>query len=246
MIMIEVVVSIAILIAGILGTLAILDAARGTAATAQRTSAADAVAQRALEAMRAMPYASLYDCSIPAASSDPHDARRWVTSGGTLLVQQDYRAGDGQLLTGVPAGGEPFWSGTCSASSGVDPGPIAFSSGAVRGTLYRYVTAEGTPCDSGLSADLGATLGLATGVDASAGTVGLQLTTSLAATAGARVSVFCQAGTTESKRLTVAVSLGGAEMGGPGPHRPIYLSTLVTNADAGLLSTEPDAGPLAF
>jgi hypothetical protein len=232
-----VIVAMAVLVAGVLGTLGILDAARSTAASAQRTSAADAVAQREIEAMRALPYAALYDCALPAPSPDPKDPRHYVTAAGALLVQQDYRGTTGAVLTGVPPTGEPFWSGTCTATAGVDPGPSAFTSGGVRGRVYRFVTAEGVPCSSGLSAGLTSGESGATGVDVEAGTVGLALTTSLSTTLSGRVSLFCQPGATEGKRLTVAVALDGAPIGAPGPHRPVYLSTLVA---------DPAAGPLSF
>lgn len=233
--MIEVLVAMAILIAGILGTLGILDAARSTAATAQRTSAAGAIAQRELEAMRALPYASLYGCSVPSSSSDPNDGRQWV-SGSNLLVQQDYRSTSGKVLAGVPAGGEPFWVGTCTATAGVDPGPASFTSGNVRGRIYHFVTAEGAPCSSNLSVGITSGVSGATGIDANAGTIGLALTTSLSTSISKRVSLFCQAGATEGKRLTVAVALDGASPGAPGPRRPVYISTLVADPATGSIS----------
>lgn len=233
--MIEVVIAMAVLVAGILGTLGILDAARSTAATAQRTSAADAIAQRELETMRALPYASLYGCSVPSSSSDPNDGRQWV-SGSNLLVQEDYRRTSGQVLTGVPASGEPFWVGTCTTTAGVDPGPASFTSGNVRGRIYRFVTAEGAPCASNLAVNLSAGATTATGIDSAAGTIGLSLTTGLSSTISQRVSLFCQSGSTEAKRLTVAVTLDGTQTGGAGPHRPIYISTLVADPAAGSIS----------
>lgn len=233
--MIEAIVAMAVLIVGVLATLGILDAARSTAATAQRTSAADAVAQREIEAMEALPYASLYGCSQPAPSTDPNDGRRWV-SGSNLLVQQDYRSTSGTVLGGVPPSGEPFWVGTCTAGAGVDPGPAPFTSGGVRGRIYRFVTAEGVPCSAGLSVNLSAAASAATGVDASVGTVGVSLTASLSTSISQRVSLFCQAGATEGKRLTVAVAVDGGQRGGFGPHRPAYLSTLVADPATGSIS----------
>ena len=225
----------AVLVSGILGTLGILDAARSTASTAQRTSAAGAVAQREIEAMEALPYASLYGCSVPSSSTDPNDGRQWV-SGSNLLVQQDYRSTTGTVLTGVSRSGEPFWVGTCTATGGVDPGPSSFTSGNVHGRIYRFVTAEGAPCSSGLSAGVSAAVSAATGVDVNAGTVGLALTTSLSTSVNKRVSLFCQAGPTEGKRRTVAVSLDGAPAGAPGPRRPVYLSSLVADPATGSIS----------
>jgi hypothetical protein len=233
--MIEVMVAAAILIVGLLATLGITDAASSTASTAQRTSAADAIAQREIEGMHALPYAALYDCSAPVPTAT--DARRWVTSAPALLVQRDYRRGDGQLLGDVPSGGEPFWTGTCTATAGVEPGPSSFSAGPVQGQVDRFVTAEGVPCASTLSADLSLSLSGATGIDASAGTSGLAvgLITNLTGTLGARVSTLCQSGAQEAKRLTVAVAVN-APSGEAGPHQPIYLSSIVADPATGQVS----------
>jgi Tfp pilus assembly protein PilV len=237
-ILIEVMVAMAVLVAGVLGTLGILDAARTTASTAQRTSAADAFAQREIEAMRALSYSALYDCSAPANSASVSDPRHWVTGSGTLLVQQDFRGTSGQLLSGVPAAGEPLQLGTCSPSAGVNPGPSAFTSGNVSGQVYRFVTAEGVPCDSSLLGTSGSLSTIVTapgvGVDTNVGTTGLASTLTaslggLSTTVSSRVSLTCSAGSTEAKRLTIAVAVGNAQTGGAGPHRPIYMSTLVPN-----------------
>lgn len=234
-VLIETFAALLVLIAGLFGMWGVLEGARNASGTVQRTSAAGAVAQREIEAMHALPYASLYDCSLPAPSADARDPRYYVSASGGLLVQQDYRSASGTMLGGVPATGEPFWSGTCTSSAGVDPGPTSFTSGVVHGRIFRFVTAEGTPCSSGLSAGLSAGVSAATGIDVNAGTIGLALTTSLSTTVSRRVSLFCQPGATEAKRLTVAVALDQAQ-GGPGPHRPVYLSSLVADPATGSVS----------
>lgn len=236
-ILIEVVIAIAVLIAGILGTLGILDAARSTAATSQRMSAADAVAQREIEAMRTQSFAGLYDCSAPVHASAPTDPRYWVTSAPRLLVQQDFRKANSQLLADVPAGGEPLFTGTCTSTVGVAPGPTPFTSGNVHGQIYRFVSGEGIPCVSTLTNDLNASLSSATGVDAASGTTGLVTTllSSLTPTVDANIAGFCQLGNIEAKRLTVAVTVD-SQPGGPGPHMPIYLSSLVSDPSAGVVN----------
>jgi hypothetical protein len=236
-ILIEVMAAAALLVVGVLAVLGVTDAARNTTSTAQRASAAAAVAQREIEAMRTLPFASLFDCGAPPAGTS---ATQWLGSAGgsvTLRVQEDYRRGDGQILRDVPSTGEPLWGGTCSATAGVQPGPTPFASGTVHGNVYRYVTAVGTQCSPTLSADLNQSLSLAGGANVVAGTtsLALNLTASVSTSLSARVASLCQLGATEAKRLTVAVAVN-SQPGGAGPHQPLYFSALVTDPNTGLVS----------
>jgi hypothetical protein len=234
-ILIETVVSAAILVCAVLGTLGVVDAARSTVSTAQRASAAGGVAQREMEALRAMPYAALFDCGTIATGGT--GATRWVAASSgalSLLVQQDYRRNNGVALAGVASTGEPFSGGTsCSSTAGVTPSATFTAGTGITGTVSRYVTDVRTPCASTLSGDLTSALTApGIGVDASAGTSGLAatLTTPLTNTIGAHVSTLC--GAVEAKRLTVVATVD-AHQGGPGPHQPIYLSSLVADPETG-------------
>jgi hypothetical protein len=238
-ILIEAVVSAAILVCAGLGTLGVVDAARSTVNTAQRASVAGGVAQREMEALRAMPYAALFDCGTVATGGT--GATRWVTSSSgalSLLVQQDYRRNDGVVLAGVANTGEPFSGGTsCSSTAGVTPSAPFTAGSGITGTVSRYVTAVGTQCSPTLSVDLNNSLSLAAGVNVVAGTLSLatNLTASVSTNLSARVASLCQLGATEAKRLTVAVTVN-SQPGGPGPHQPIYFSALVTDPNTGLVS----------
>lgn len=128
-----------LIIVGVLGTFMALDAGARTTHDAQRTEQAAAVAQRAVERLKALPYDQLGMATMPTGSTtgDVRDPNRWV-EGTKLVLAEHYRDA---ASTRIGPGAEELVSGGT-----VTPGPDAFDSGGTRGRIHRYVTWRDDAC----------------------------------------------------------------------------------------------------
>jgi hypothetical protein len=190
--LVEVVVTAAVLLVGMLGTFSAFSGTKRTTLAAQHREVAVHQAQRELEKLTTLPYADLKLTAQPQYSPDPANPDFLVH--GTSLV----RAGLQEALVLPSDSGPP---GT------VSPGPDSFSvnsgSSVVRGKVYRYVTWRDERC----------------------------------------LLDIC-AGSKNTKRVTVAVTIDGADQRA-GPRRPIWVTWIATDPNAGSSDTQqaPDANP---
>jgi hypothetical protein len=138
----EVVVTAAILMVGMLGTFSAFTGAKRTTLAAQHREVAVHQAQREIEKLTTRTYAELKLTAQPEASSDPSDPGYRV-NGATFKTRPD-------LV-------EPLVLPSDTGAPGnVNPGPDAFSVAAgnsiVRGKVYRYVTWRDERCVSDVCA----------------------------------------------------------------------------------------------
>jgi type II secretory pathway pseudopilin PulG len=97
------------------------------------------IAQREIEALRAVPFDELALTVAPTNSSDPEDPRNRV-SGTDFALERDGSNPAAMVVNGGPVDG----GGTVSDGV-VDPGPQAFQSGDVTGTIQRFVVWQDDP-----------------------------------------------------------------------------------------------------
>lgn len=151
--LVEVLAAAIVLVVGLLGLFTALDSSSHLNTTVQRQSAVTAQAERAVEAMRALPYGSLGLTATPGTSTDTASPAHWV-DGGRLEIVRDFNNAASTTLPGTPTAGESFVTG-----GPVDPAAQRFTVGGLSGSLYRYVTwvDESCPLVAGLGG-LGAAL----------------------------------------------------------------------------------------
>ena len=138
MTLIEVLFTSLVLVVGLMATLAIFGSSSNTAVTAERRTAMIALAQRELEKVRPLPYASVALSSAPTTQAATEAPRRAPASSEALVTD--------------PAGV-------------VNPGPEAFSLHGVTGRIYRYVTWRKQNCvlaRTKVAQRVAATMGIAT------------------------------------------------------------------------------------
>lgn len=194
----EVLASVVVVAVGIVSTLGVFDASGHSTLTAQRTEQALSIAQKEIEAAKAIDYSKLGLSAIPAHEDTgvpPGDATPnspldpfYYVSGGSLEVKADWY--DDKSATLVE---EPLVGGGTLA-----PGPEHVTSGQQGAEVYRFVTTHTESCAEA-------------------------------------VADRCGTDPVVAKRITVAVVLDVPS--GPRP-RPVWLSTMVTDPDAG----PPDDG----
>lgn len=231
---VEAIVAATILLIGLLAGFLALDSASSAGKTAERQAIAAAVAERQIERMLAMSWTELAHCSVPPASAEPGDPLQHVLPGtpARFSVLHDYRRPELGPLEGTTADGEvlvvhdpPTEPCDDTRKDAVFHGPIPFSSGAVSGSYYRFVTWRDDTCVADLPDDLENLLdgitNLVTG-----------LLSELQSRIQTGVNAFCLQ-PRDAKRLTVAVVLG--EAGDFGPERPTWVSTVQTNDLDGLI-----------
>lgn len=242
--LVEVGVAMLVLFLALFGLMAAFEGSVRGSHTAERESAAAAIAERHLEQLLARPYAELANCTASGTAPTPAgtttaDPRVHITGTAPprLMIRRSPRSDtDTSLVPGTPVAGEPFVlnpDAACVVSgrdgTGVVAGPLpvtALSGDRLFGAkVYRFVTWADEPgC---LLNQAEAVNGILSGVVSLAN----ELLTSLRGTLDANLTAFCGR-TQDAKRLTVAVVL--PRVGNTaGIKKPLYLSTLVPDPDAG-------------
>jgi hypothetical protein len=191
--LIEVVVTAAILMVGMLGTFSAFTGAKRTTLAAQHREVAVHQAQREIEKLTTRTYAQLKLTAQPQASLDPANPGSRVI-GAYFKTRPD-------LTEPLVLPSDPGPSGL--VSPGPEPFSVAAGNSVVSGNVYRYVTWRDEHC----------------------------------------TAEAC-AGTQNTKRVIVAVTIDGSDQRA-GPRRPIFMSWIATDPNAGSSDTEqaPDATP---
>lgn len=140
MTVVEVLVAITILSLGLLASFQVFDAASRGAYRAEQKQVALDRAQRELEELRALEYDQLALTAMPPSSTDPRLPSSRV-SGSSFNLN---RSGTADNATLVVNGGSRYPTGTI-AGGVVAPGPEPFTSGDVRGNIYRYIVWRNDP-----------------------------------------------------------------------------------------------------
>jgi hypothetical protein len=189
----EVVVTAAVLMVGMLGTFAAFSGAKRTTLAAQHREVAVHQAQREIEKLTTRTYAELKLTAPPQSSSDPANPGSRMT-GTSFKTRPDL---DEPLV--LPS--DPGPPG--SVSPGPEPFSVATGSSVLRGKVYRYVTWRDERC----------------------------------------TPEACS-GSQNTKRVIVAVTIDGSDQL-PGPRRPVWLSWIATDPNAGSSDSQeaPDANP---
>lgn len=209
--LIEALVAMAILVTGLLSTFVALNASSHLTLTTQREQAAMTAAEQQMEQLRAMTYANLALSYAPSHSADGNAATD--TSGNPSNPDYWVSSSASNLL--IPSNFNSESSGTLSgvpssgepfvtSSGGVSPGPVTVSSDGFTATVYRFITWEKESC-----IDIATITGLCTLFNASEDALLNE----------------------DAKRITVAVVIGS---GGNGVSKPVWLTTLVGDPQAGL------------
>jgi type II secretory pathway pseudopilin PulG len=243
---VEVIAAMLVMFLSIFGILSSFDSSIRGSHTSEREVAAAAVAQQQLEQLLARPYAELANCTVSgtspsAAGTDVTDPRFLITSGSPprLKIRQRPRSDTNTaLVTGTPATGEPFvlntnanciGADTAHDGTGVIAGPLpvtAVATSRVFGAkIYRFVTWDDEPAcvvdgATFVNTLVGSLLGLVTA-----------LVDVLKPVLSANLTAMC-ANTQDAKRVTVAVVLPRVG-NGAGLKKPVYLSALVPDPNAG-------------
>lgn len=129
--LVEVLVAVLLLVTAALATMGLLTTGARTTYRAEARQVAINVAQRELEELRGEPFGELALTSLPGTSTDPDDPRSQV-SGEQLTVAGEDPA-DLVYNGDTDEGGNTIEGGT------VSPGPEAFTTGDVSGTIHRFV-----------------------------------------------------------------------------------------------------------
>ena len=154
--LIELLVAVLILLIGIVATVGVFGSSKRTTLVAQRHEMAVHVAQREMEAMRALKYSELglrvgggVGGSPPANSADPNNPNFKISTGnpGLFIVSP----GPGTPCSGSSAICEEQVTRDTGATGGeIRPGPEPFTVGeggsAVSGQIYRYVSWRDENC----------------------------------------------------------------------------------------------------
>ena len=136
---VEALVAAMLLVIAAAALMTTLAGARKATYRGEQSQVASDVAQREMEALRTIPYASLAMTSAPAHSNDAADPRNRVSSGNFAL----HRNGTDPAPM-VVNGGTLTKGGTVSGGT-VNPGPQAFTSGDVSGTIQRFIVWQNDP-----------------------------------------------------------------------------------------------------
>jgi Tfp pilus assembly protein PilV len=142
---IEVAIAAVILTVSALAILTLVDAAGRNNFRAEQSQVVNDRLQQLMEQVKQLPYSRVALTSLPTHSNSPTNPNSRVA--GTTFNVNASGSGSYQDLT---YNGGANMEGTGSVSGGtVDPGPTAFQSGNVKGSLYRYVTWKLDPaCDN--------------------------------------------------------------------------------------------------
>jgi hypothetical protein len=152
---VEVVVAGLILVIGALAVLGLADAANRTTYRAEQGQVVVDRLQAEMEKLRQLPFDEMALTSAPATSSDPNSPAHRVSGTTFALGQNGTDARPLAIQGGSTPTGDPLGCGAAGESAcGVDPGPVSFQSGDVRGRIYRYVVYPGVPSNcTGCTAD---------------------------------------------------------------------------------------------
>ncbi|MGA3362869.1 MAG: prepilin-type N-terminal cleavage/methylation domain-containing protein [Solirubrobacteraceae bacterium] len=212
----EVLVAMAVLVIGLLGYFGTITAS-GTAITgAERADAMTQIGEQALQAVEALPYASVSDSSTPA---------RTTTSDTTNPTYY--------LVNGPVAGSSCTTAITCyqwnpSSATSAEPVDVNAATGKVAPGPTTVVVAapSGATCSTGNTTNCQQTYALYVFVTDS--------TDSVCSQSG----VTCSS-TTSYKRVTVAVK----NLGPGSPYNPLYFTTFVGDDAGGSLNPLTATGP---
>lgn len=131
---VEVIVATVVLALGAMATFGILGAATKNTQRAKATQVALNQAQKEIEVMRSLSNDQLAMTATPPNSSNPLDPNYRVTNGTFALIRQPPSSYANLVVNGGSLYGGGFVEGGI-----VSPGPTAFSSGDVTGSIYRYI-----------------------------------------------------------------------------------------------------------
>jgi Tfp pilus assembly protein PilV len=233
--MIEVLISMLILTIGVGATMSVFPAASRQTQTGQLQEQASAVAEREIESIRRMGWANLGLKTLPAATGTglaAGDANQnnprlpsFYVNGAAFQVKQNPHNSTSAALPGTPAAGEAL---IVTGADGADA-TSTFSADGTTGTIYRYVTARNETCAPALPTNL-----LNNVVNALTGLL-QNVLTPVNNILGTRINAFCAGPGPDAKRVTVAVVLD-TRGNRAGPTRPVYLSTIITDPQRGLLN----------
>jgi type II secretory pathway pseudopilin PulG len=145
MTIIEVLVAGIILVIGGLGVLGIVDAATRNTFRAEQSQVVANVLQGEMEKLRQVPYAELALTELPDDVGDPADPNSRVASTSFFYTGRDGTGLKPLVYNGGSNGSETIEGGT------VDPGPVPFEVGDIKGRINRYVVWD--TCPSSLCAD---------------------------------------------------------------------------------------------
>jgi hypothetical protein len=134
--LIEVVVTAAVLMIGMLGTFSAFTGAKHTTLAAQHREVAVHQAQREIEKLTTRPYAELKLTAEPQSSSDPSDP-------GSRVIGTAFKARP-DLVEPLVLPSDPGPTG--SVSPGPEPFSVAAGNSVVHGKVYRYVTWRDEHC----------------------------------------------------------------------------------------------------
>ena len=116
-----------------------LAGARNATYRGEQSQVANDIAQRELEALRAIPFTQLALTSTPAHSNNQSDPR-WRVSSGNFALSRD----GSNPAPMVVNGGTLVKGGTVTGGT-VTPGPQSFTSGDVSGTIQRFIVWQNDP-----------------------------------------------------------------------------------------------------
>ncbi|MGH2937978.1 MAG: type IV pilus modification PilV family protein [Solirubrobacterales bacterium] len=133
---IEVVVAALVLTLGGLATFGALSAATVNNQRAQGTQVALDRAQQELEKLSALPYEQLALTEVPPSSSEPKNPDyRVKTNTAQFALTREPRGSYANLAYN----GDGLYGGGLLEGGTVKPGPTPFTSGSIKGQVYRYV-----------------------------------------------------------------------------------------------------------
>src|SRR3954451_6075808 len=145
---IEALVAAVVLIAGMLATFGVIQAATRNTERAKSTQVALDRAQQELEKLRSLTTAQLAMTATPPHSTDTANPDYRV-SGGQFAVSRGQPNGPSPVAPSgyadmVVNGGSAFGGGFIVGGT-VNPGPTSFTTGSVQGTIYRYIVWRNDP-----------------------------------------------------------------------------------------------------
>jgi hypothetical protein len=230
---IEVMVAVLILVAGITTFVAVIPNMIRLTQTATRSEDASAAAEREIEKIRALPFSAIGLTSIPAGTSDTTSPAYWITGSNYRIANNWADTGSG-IMSGTPSGGEPLWTsgGTIAPTGTVNiDGQTA--------DVFRYVTEreESCPPNAGPLVNPLVTL-LTPALSTLLATINTQLNTLLNNRLNARLDLFCLDNApshADSKRVIVAVRMRSTN-NDAGAVRPVYMTTVVTDKARGVVA----------
>jgi prepilin-type N-terminal cleavage/methylation domain-containing protein len=143
--MIELIVALAILAIGVIGTISIFTSSKNASLIAQRHEVAIAQAQREMESLRSKSYAQL------GLTQAPTIANRLQADANKLGYYTNASTTDSSSFTvrsGNPGATEHLVMQDSDASGTVNPDPTTFNVGGsgISGKVYRYVTWRPETC----------------------------------------------------------------------------------------------------